>query len=157
MSNNPKARKNGGEGTFLGNALRTLKDVSPALLEVVGTFVPGIGGLSSITSAILGDKDTPQETKDILLAEVQKDIAVEIEITKRWESDNKSKDWLPRNIRPLVVANFTVLIDIVIMHAMWGRPLGEVYSPILMTMGLTAIGGYFTLREYGKSTERKNK
>lgn len=148
---NPNLRKNGGEGTFLGNALRTLKDISPALLEIIGTAVPGVSGLASILGKVLGDKDTPQKTKEELIAEIQKDIAVEIEITKRWESDNKSQDWLPRNIRPIVVANFTILIDIVIIHAMWGIKLGEVYLPILMTMGLTAIGGYFTLREFGKS------
>jgi len=151
MGDKSKLRKNGGKGTFLGNALRKLKDVSPELLSIVGNFVPGISGLSDIMGAIVGDKHTPQETKDILLAELQKDIAVEIEITKRWESDNKSQDWLPRNIRPLVVANFTLLIDVVIIGGMWGRPLGEVYLPILMTMGITAIGGYFTLREFGKS------
>ncbi len=151
MSDNPKLKKNGGKGTFIGNALRTLVDVSPELLGIISTVAPGAGGLSSLVGKITGDKHTPQETKDILLAELQKDIAVEVEITKRWESDNKSQDWLPRNIRPLVVANFTILIDIVIIHAMWGVKLGEAYLPILMTMGVTAIGGYFTLREFGKS------
>ena len=98
MSDNKKLRKNGGKGTFLGNALRTLKDVSPDLLGIIGSVVPGVGGLSSIIGSITGDKNTPQETKDILLAELQKDIAVEIEITKRWESDNKQEHWLPRAI-----------------------------------------------------------
>jgi hypothetical protein len=151
MSDNPKLKKNGGEGTFIGNVLRTLKDVSPELIKIIGSSVPGVGGLTSIIGKIAGDKHTPQETKDILLAELQKDIAVEIEITKRWESDNVSQDWLPRNIRPLVVLNFTVLIDIVIIGSMAGKSLGEAFLPILMTMGITAIGGYFTLREFGKS------
>ena len=62
----------------------------------------------------------------------------------------QSDSWLSKNIRPLVVANFTILIDFVILASQFGRPLGEAYLPILMTMGVTAIGGYFTLREYGK-------
>ena len=82
---------------------------------------------------------------------MKKDVDLERELTQKWLSDNKSQDWWPRNIRPLVVANFTILIDIVIIGSMWGKPLGEAYLPILMTMGVTAIGGYFTLREYGKS------
>jgi hypothetical protein len=90
------------------------------------------------------------EQKEIIIEGINKDIEQERELTKRWESDNKSQDWLPRNIRPLVVANFTLLIDIVILSSMWGKPLGEAYLPILMTMGVTVIGGYFTLREYGK-------
>jgi len=162
MADKNKLRKNGGSGTFLGNALRTLVDVSPELLSIIGTVVPGVEGLSSIASKILGDKDTPEATKEILLSEIQKDIAVEVEITKReaeitkrWDSDNKQQDWLPRNIRPLVVANFTILIDYVIISSIWGKPLGEVYLPILMTMGITAIGGYFTLREFGKAKNIK--
>jgi hypothetical protein len=151
MGDKAKLRKNGGEGTFLGNVLRTLKDVSPELISIIGTVAPGVGGLSSIIGKITGDKNTPQKDKDTLLAELQKDIAVEVEITKRWESDGKAQDWLPRNIRPLVVANFTLLIDFVLIASQFGRPIAEAYLPILMTMGVTAIGGYFTLREIGKN------
>ncbi len=151
---NPKLRKNGGEGTFLGNALRTVVNVSPELLSIIGTVAPGLGGLTSLIGNVVGDKNTPQDTKDILLAEIQKDIAVEMEITKRWESDNNQEHWLPKLIRPLVLANYTLLIDFVIISATWGKPLAEAYVPILMTMGVTATGGYFALREYGKT---KNK
>lgn len=147
---NPNKIANGGSGTFLGNALRVVKDVSPALLDIIGVAVPGVSGLSNILGAVLGDKDTPQATKDILLAEIQKDIALEMEITKRWESDNKQEHWLPKLIRPLVLANYTLLIDLVIISSIWGQPLAENYLPILMTMGVTATGGYFTVREIGK-------
>ena len=89
----------------------------------------------------------------MLVAEMQKDVEHERELTKRWESDNKSQDWLPRNIRPLAVLNFTLLIDIVILSSMWGKKLGEAYLPLLLTMGMTVIGGYFTLREFGKAKD----
>jgi hypothetical protein len=150
MSDNPKLKKNGGEGTFFGNLLRgivkTGKTIGAPLLDAITG-----GKVSGIIKAISGDTELNQDEKDMLLAEMQKDVEHERELTKRWESDNKSQDWLPRNIRPLVVANFTLLIDIVIVSAMWGKPLGEAYLPILMTMGVTAIGGYFTLREFGKT------
>jgi hypothetical protein len=150
MSDNPKLRKNGGEGTFFGNLLRgivkTGKKVGLPLLDAVTN-----GSASDVFKAITGDKELSVEDKEMLVAEMQKDVEHDIELTKRWESDNKSQDWLPRNIRPLVVANFTVLIDIVILSSMWGKPIGEAYLPLLMTMGVTVIGGYFTLREFGKS------
>ena len=148
---NPKLRKNGGGGSFMGNVLRTIVDISPELVDAVGTFIPGVSVFSDLVHKIAGDKNTPQKNKDILLAEIQKDIAVEQEITKLWLSDNKQEHWLPKLIRPLVVANFTLLIDYVIINSMHGKALGEMYIPILMTMGITAIGGYFTLREFGKS------
>ena len=108
------------------------------------------GNASEVIKAISKDSKMSPEQKEIIIEGINKDIEQERELTKRWESDNKSQDWLPRNIRPLVVANFTLLIDVVILSSMWGKPLGEAYLPILMTMGVTVIGGYFTLREYGK-------
>jgi hypothetical protein len=150
MSDNPKLIKNGGEGTFFGNLLRgvvkTGKSVGLPLLDAITS-----GSASEVFKAISGDTELSIEDKETLIAEMQKDVEHERELTKRWESDNKSQDWLPRNIRPLVVANFTILIDIVIITSQWGRELGEAYLPLLMTMGVTAIGGYFTLREFGKT------
>lgn len=105
---NPKLKRNGGEGTFLGKALGTLKDVSPALLDIIGTAIPGVSGLSNILGSVLGDKETPQATKDILIAEIEKDISMQVEITKRWESDNKAAGWLPRNIRPTICLLYTL-------------------------------------------------
>tara|TARA_R110002072_G_C7627100_1_gene506563 strand:- start:64 stop:528 length:465 start_codon:yes stop_codon:yes gene_type:complete len=154
MSDNPKLIKNGGNGTFFGNLLRgvikTGKKVGMPLLDAVTN-----GNASEIFKAISGDTELTKEDKEMLIAEMQKDVEHDRELTKRWESDNKSQDWLPRNIRPLVVANFTLLIDIVILSSMWGKPLGEAYLPLLLTMGMTVIGGYFTLREFGKTKNKK--
>jgi len=142
--------KEGDKKTFFGKLfagiVKTGKKVGLPLVDAITG-----GKVSDILNAITGDKELTEDDKEMLIAELQKDVEHERELTKRWESDNKSQDWLPRNIRPLVVANFTLLIDIVIVCAMWGKPLGEAYLPILMTMGVTAIGGYFTLREYGKN------
>lgn len=154
---NPNLRKNGGQGTFVGNLLRTIVGVSPEILNILGT-VTGVDGLNKLGDAIRGNSSIAQSDKDLLLKELEKDIIIEqeiskreIEISKRWEYDMKYGSWLARNIRPLVVANFTLLIDIILITSQWGRPLGEAYLPLVMTMGVTVIGGYFTLREYGKT------
>jgi hypothetical protein len=154
---NPNLRKNGGQGTFVGNLLRTIVGVSPEILNILGT-VTGVDGLNKLGDAIRGNSSIAQSDKDLLLKELEKDIVIEqeiskreIEISKRWEYDMKYGSWLARNIRPLVVANFTLLIDIILITSQWGRPLGEAYLPLVMTMGVTVIGGYFTLREYGKT------
>jgi len=154
MSKNPNLKKNGGSGTFFGKLfagiVKTGKVVGAPLLDAIS------GGVASdIFKALSGEPNLSAEDKQMLIAEMQKDVEHERELTKRWESDNKSEDWLPRNIRPLTVLNFTILIDIVILSSMWGKPLGEVYLPILMTMGITVIGGYFTLREFGKTKAKK--
>tara|TARA_R110000803_G_scaffold205628_1_gene272429 strand:- start:2471 stop:2950 length:480 start_codon:yes stop_codon:yes gene_type:complete len=159
MENNPNKIKNGGKGTLVGNAIRFLTDqgkaISPVILEVASK-ITGLDSLDRLGDLIAGDESLAGEDKELLLKQIELDIVVEQEITKRWEADSNSKDWLPRNIRPLVVANFTILIDIVVLSSMWGQPLGEAYLPLLMTMGITAIGGYFSLREYGKAQVLKN-
>ena len=159
-SNNPNNRKNGGEGTFVGKILRGIVGVSPDILNILGT-VTGVDGLNKLGDAIRGNVNIPQSDKDLLLAEIDKDIEVakeiskrEIEITKRWEVDMKFGSQLTRNIWPLVVLNFTILIDFLLISSQYGRPLAEAYLPLVMTMGITVIGGYFTLREYGKTIKK---
>ena len=154
MPDNKKHKKNGGKGTLFGNLLRGAlslgKTLSPNVIGVIANAT-GLGDVSSITKALLGDPGLTPEDILLLTKEMDKDIIEMQELTKRWESDNKSQDWLPRNVRPIVVINYTLLIDIVIIASMWGKPLGEAYLPILMTMGVTVTGGYFALREYGKT------
>ena len=159
-SNNPNNRNNGGEGTFVGKVLRGIVGVSPDILNILGT-VTGVEGLNRLGDAIRDNTNIPQSDKDLLLAEIDKDIEVareiskrEIEITKRWEVDMKFGSQLTRNIRPLVVLNFTILIDFLLISSQYGRPLAEAYLPLVMTMGITVIGGYFTLREYGKTKQK---
>ena len=149
MSNNPKLKKNGGKGTFFGNLLRGIVKTGKSVGTPIIDAITG-GKVTDIIKAISGDKELTETEKEMLLAELEKDVRHEEELTKRWELDMSSDSWLSKNIRPLVVANFTILIDFVIIASQFGQPLGEAYLPILMTMGVTAIGGYFTLREYGK-------
>ena len=146
--------KNKKKRTFFGNLWRSVVKNNIPLGDTIVSAIDG-GSASEVIKAISKDSKMSPEQKEIIIEGINKDIEQERELTKRWESDNKSQDWLPRNIRPLAVANFTLLIDIVILSSMWGKKLGEVYLPILMTMGLTVIGGYFTLREFGKNKEKK--
>lgn len=142
------------ERSFFGNLWRSVVKNNIPLGDTIVSAIDG-GSASEVVKAIYKDDKMSPEQKEIIIQELNKGIEQERELTKRWESDNKSQDWLPRNIRPLVVANFTLLIDTVILSSMWGKPLGEAYLPILMTMGVTVIGGYFTLREYGKKNNSK--
>lgn len=154
---NPKLKKNGGEGTFVGNALRWLVStgttVAPEILNIAGA-VTGVDGLSKLGDLIRGDKSLSQEDKDVLLRELDRDISAEKQITKRWISDNKQSHWLPKLIRPLTLANFVILIDIVVLSSIWGQSIDQAFIPLVLTMGVTVVGGYFTVREIGKSNNK---
>ena len=140
--------------TFFGNLWRSVVKNNIPLGDTIVNAIDGGNALDVIKEISKDNKMSPEQ-KEIIIEGINKDIEQERELTKRWEADNKSQDWLPRNIRPLAVANFTLLIDIVILSSMWGKPLGEAYLPLLLTMGMTVIGGYFTLREFGKNKEKK--
>lgn len=153
-NSNPNLRKNGGKGTFVGNALRWLLStgttIAPEILNIAGT-VTGVDSLNKLGDLIRGDESLSNEDKDIILRELDRDISAEKQITKRWVSDNRQTHWLPRLIRPLTLANFVILTDIVVLSSIWGQSIDEAFIPLVLTMGVTVIGGYFTVREIGKS------
>ena len=153
-NSNPNLRKNGGKGTFVGNTLRWLVStgttIAPEILNIAGT-VTGVEGLNKLGDLIRGDESLSSKDKDVILRELDRDISAEKQITKRWISDNKQVHWLPRLIRPLTLANFVILTDIVVLSSIWGQSIDEAFIPLVLTMGVTVIGGYFTVREIGKS------
>ena len=47
--------------------------------------------------------------------------------------------------------SIVILTDIVVLSSIWGQSIDEAFIPLVLTMGVTVIGGYFTVREIGKS------
>ena len=117
MSNtNPKLRKNGGKGTFVGNLLRGIvsvgKTVSPQFKAVMDA-VQGPEDFDSVIEQLKNEQFTENELK-FLMAELDKDKTELQEITKRWEADMKSESWMAKNVRPwtLVLYNVAIIIFI---------------------------------------------
>lgn len=110
MNKNPKLIKNGGEGTAVGNALRWLtkqgKTISPVLLNAVGR-ITGIDSLSSLKGLIQADKELSEIDKELLMKELEIDMAEMQEVTKRHTSDNEHA--VTRLVRPVTYTLFTVL------------------------------------------------
>ena len=151
MVKNPKLKKNGGEGTFVGNALRFLaeqgKTISPAILDIAGT-ITGVEGLSALGDAIRGDKAMSQPDKDLLIRQIELDITMEQEITKRWEADLHSDSFWSKNIRPMTLAFLLVCMFIFIMldSSLEGFKIKEEWIGLLKGLLMTAVGGYFVVR-----------
>ena len=146
------------DGTNVGNALRWLvkqgKSVSPTLLDVAGNLT-GIKQLSLLGDAIRGDKKLTPQDKDLLLAELNKDISIEQEITKRWEADANSDNYASKNIRPFTLAFLLVCMFIFIMldSALDGFKIAPEWIGLLKGLLMTAVGGYFVIRGAEKITK----
>ncbi len=95
----------------------------------VGKFLIGKGGVfSSLTDSIpdkgllglvknLIDKDDtmPPQDKETALKLLEMDNNELVEITKRWESDNKSDSSLAKNVRPLSLIFLTISLIVFIL------------------------------------------
>lgn len=111
MSTNPKLKKNGGEGTKVGNFLRTINFSKGA--SVVSNLIQG-----NISGAIdvIADKDNGMSDaeRDFALTVMKLDIEEMKGVSSRWKSDMTSDSYLSKNVRPLTLIFLTVMTMILI-------------------------------------------
>ena len=77
------------------------------------------------------------------------------QVTRRWESDMRSDNWLSKNISPLICVFLTVIF---VVLSMFDGNIGEFkiqdsYVPIYQTLLITVYGAYFA----GRSIEKIKK
>lgn len=146
-----KKKKNGGKGTAVGNALRFLvkqgKSISPKILDLAGD-ITGIDSLNELSDLISGDDQIIQVDKDLLLRELELDMQLEQEITKRWVADSMSDSWMSKNIRPYTLAFLLVCMFVFIMldSSLEGFKIATQWIDLLKGLLMTAVGGYFVIR-----------
>ena len=73
-------------------------------------------------------------------------------VTKRWEADMKSDNWLSKNIRPLICIFLTAIFVVLSLFDgnIGGFVIQESYIPIYQTLLITVYGAYFA----GRSIEK---
>lgn len=159
MSKNPNHRKNGGKGTFFGNLLRGIlkvgKTVSPKLAGLIESFE---GGDASSIEMQLAKEGFDENELKFLLAELDKDKQEIIEITKRWESDNRDGSWLSRNVRPWTCAMYNIATLVLIFIDSFTEINFKV-DPQWITLLLSNLGivntAYFGSRYLEKRDNKK--
>ena len=148
-NSNPKLRKNGGEGTNVGNALRWLvkqgKVIAPELLEAAGG-ITGIKQLSALGDVIRADKTLSQPDKDILLQEMENDMIEMVEVTKRLQID--SEHTITRLVRPVTYgAMFLMFLACVFFDGNLGEfTIDKAYVPVIQSLFGTMTIFYFGSR-----------
>ena len=155
MSDNPKLRKNGGEGTAVGNFLRSIN--FSKVSEVVTSVLKG--DISSAIDVISNSKELSEEQVKMALKELEHDVIEMQEITKRWESDNLADSWWSKNVRPLSLMFLTVtlFIYVILDSSLDGFSVGSEWIDLLSSLLLLVYGGYFGARALEKITHLKNK
>tara|TARA_R110000787_G_scaffold252084_3_gene357586 strand:- start:861 stop:1364 length:504 start_codon:yes stop_codon:yes gene_type:complete len=156
---NPKLRKNGGNGTAAGNLLRGLLKVGKKISPQLGAVIDAFTGEESYTSieSQLAEEGFDHNELQFLLGELNKDKQEFIEITKRWESDNKSDSWLPKNIRPLTLALYNLAtIAFIYMDSKYpGFIVKEMWITLLITNTGMINTAYFGSKYLEKRDNKK--
>lgn len=152
---NPKLRKNGGEGTSVGNFLRSIN--FSKVSEVVGSVLSG--DIKGAIQTLSNSDELSAEQLKMALKELEHDVIEMQEITKRWESDNLADSWWSKNIRPLSLAFLTVslFIYVILDSSLDGFNVNSEWIELLSSLLLLVYGGYFGARALEKITHLKNK
>jgi len=153
--------------TRVGDFLRSLKGVAPDILNVAGTL-SGIDGLKELGGMISNDKNLTAEQKEIALAELQIDYKEALmqseerkhrskQISDRWKYDMQSDNKASKNIRPYTVGFLLVFVAVlVVLDSTFEKfQVKEHWVSLLSTLTVTAVNGYFILRETGKAINNK--
>jgi hypothetical protein len=159
MSDNPKLKKNGGDGTGLGNFLRSL-DLKENLPKVLGVGMSIIkGDVSAVERFIKGNNEMTVKQQEYALKLLETEAIDEQEKTKRWESDAHSDSWLSKNVRPIIVLYLIFCTSVLIICDSIDNSfkVAEHWVTLLTSLLIVAVGGYFSLREFGKFASKKYK
>jgi len=86
---------------------------------------------------------------------MQAESQAQEQVTRRWEADMKSDNWLSKNIRPLICIFLTAIFVVLSVFDgnIGGFEIQESYIPIYQTLLITVYGAYFA----GRSIEKIKK
>jgi len=124
------------------------------LLDLLG------GGVIKQVGDVLDNLTTSKEEKlaarqkieEVLM---QAEANAQEQVSRRWEADMKSDNWLSKNIRPLALAFLTLILVILsfLDGNLGGFVMDAAYKPIYQTLLITVYGAYFA----GRSIEKIKK
>jgi|TARA_R110000822_G_scaffold108795_12_gene238459 hypothetical protein len=115
-----------------------------------GGVIKEVGGILDNLTTTKGEKlEAQRKIKEILM---QAEVQAQQEVTKRWEADMKSDNWLSKNIRPLICIFLTAIFVVVSIFDgnAGGFVISPAYIPIYQTLLITVYGAYFAGRTIEK-------
>ena len=120
-----------------------------------GGVIKEVGGvLDNLTTSKEEKLEAERKIQEIL---TNAEAAASEQVSRRWEADMKSDNWLSKNIRPLTLIFLTVVF--VIISVFDGNAgsfkIGAAYIPVYQTLLMSVYGAYFVGRSMEKVTKAK--
>ena len=127
--------------------------MSKLLSFLGGNVVEKVGNV--IDNLTTSDEERLAAKKAIEEVMMEAESRAQEQVTRRWEADMKSDNWLSKNIRPLICIFLTAIF--VVLSVFDGNigefAIQESYIPIYQTLLITVYGAYFA----GRSIEKIKK
>lgn len=125
---------------------KLLSFLSGGVIEKVGNVIDNLS--TSKEEAMIAKK----AIKEVMM---KAESDAQSQVTKRWEADMKSDNWLSKNIRPLICIFLTAMFVIISIFDgnAGGFQIAPAYVPIYQTLLITVYGAYFA----GRSIEKIKK
>jgi hypothetical protein len=147
-------KKNGGDGTKVGNFLRSINfgDVAGVIGKVA------TGDIDGAIKIIAGDESLTTEQRAFALQVMQLDIKEMEGVTSRWNSDMTSDSWLSKNIRPMSLIFLTVSTVLLIYLDFYNQEITvpSEWIELLKSLLLGVYIAYFGSRGLEKYRTIKN-
>jgi len=124
------------------------------LLDILGGGV--IEKLGNVVDNLSTSKEEAMAAKKAIKEVLVKAEAnAQEQVTRRWEADMKSDNWLSKNIRPTICVFLTAMFVVIsIFDGNAGEfTIAPSYVPIYQTLLITVYGAYFA----GRSIEKIKK
>ena len=124
------------------------------LLKILGgNVIEKVGGvIDSLTTTEEERLEAKRKMEEVLM---QAESQAQEQVTRRWEADMKSDNWLSKNIRPLICIFLTAMFVVISIFDgnAGGFSIAPAYIPIYQTLLITVYGAYFA----GRSIEKIKK
>ena len=124
------------------------------LLDILGGNILGSVGniVDNLTTSDEERLAAKHAIKEVL---VKAENDAQVQVTRRWEADMKSDNWLSKNIRPLICIFLTAMFVVISIFDgnAGGFSISPAYVPIYQTLLITVYGAYFA----GRSLEKIKK
>lgn len=123
------------------------------ILGIVGDVLPDQGWMGIVKNLISRDEKLTEQERQTALELIQLDIKEMEAITKRWQADMYSDNWLSKNIRPLSLLFLTVMTIALIWveSAVSDFKVDSAWIDLLKTLLITIYFAYFGSRGYEKA------
>ena len=120
------------------------------LAGLAGKLLPEAGKILDSLHTSGEEKAAAKQKLEKLFVRAESDA--QKEVTKRWNADMKSGNWLAANIRPLTLIFLTIVFALLsVTDGNLGEfSIGEAYVPVYQTLLMTVYAAYFA----GRSIEK---